>query len=418
MLWEEMAEYFGHARTWLSLKKRFLNHILPSLPDYKPKVSITELIEADENAKAASIEATGQAWSEKRRYSEAEDEALISHIATNQLQSQTGGEKIWQKMEEEEVVKGRGWESMKSRYMRITANEKEREEEEILATAADGSPSLKRKAYTEEDDLKMLRHLTRNQEFERVGADTLWQEMEAEEVLEGRSWVSMRNRFKRIMKNVEPASLVGKEEEEILAIAASGGASTRRWGYTDEEEEKILRYVVRNSEYHRVGAPTLWQKMVDEGVVEGRSWKSMQEHFLRTIMNNLEGYPFLLEEQRSLLKERAIVKDEEGKLPAGLSRAGQPYTKEEDEAILSFIADNQGFAKPGAKLWKKMEEEKVLEGRSLRSIQQRYQRIMKNKKLSTSEDKGGEMRGLEEMEVDKREMEDGEEKLDDVDEVE
>ena len=139
----------------------------------------------------------------------------------------------------------------------------------------------------------------------------------------------------------------------------------------------------------------------------------MKGHFQRTIMKNLGGYPFLSEKQRSLLEKRAVVKDEEGNVAAG-SRAGQPYTKEEDEAILSFIADNQGFAKPGAKLWKKMEEEKVLEGRSLRSIQQRYQRIMKNKKLSTSEDKGGEMEGVEEMEVDKREMEDGEEEVDDV----
>ena len=410
-----MAEKLGLERTWLSLKRRFLNHILPSLPDYKPKVTIAELMKEDENAKAASMGATGQAWSEKRRYSEAEDEALVSHIATNRLESQTGGEKIWKEMEEQEVVKGRGWKSMKSRYERITVNEKE--EEEILATAADGSASSKRRPYTDEDNLKILRYLIRNNKFERVGADTLWQEMEQEEVLEDRSWVSMRNHYKTIMKNVQPLSLVGKDEEEILAMIATAGASSTQRGYTGEEEEQMLRYITRNNEYCRVGSDILWQTMMEEGVVMGRSWSSMKGHFLRTIMKNLGGYPFLLEEQRSLLEERAIVKDEEGNVLPGQSRAGRPYTKEEDKAILSFIADNEAYAKPGgSKLWKKMEKDAVLVDRSWSSLMEHYKRSLKNKKLSTFEDKEGEVEveGVDEMEVDEREMEDGEEEVDDV----
>ena len=213
----------------------------------------------------------------------------------------------------------------------------------------------------------------------------------------------MRNRFKRIMKNVEPASLVGKEEEEILAMAATAGASSTRRGYTAEEEEQILRYLTRNKEYSRVGTDKLWQEMVEERVVKDRSWSSMKGHFLRTIMKNLGGYPFLLEEQRSLLEERAIVKDEEGNVLPGQSRAGRPYTKEEDKAILSFIADNEAYAKPGgSKLWKKMEKDAVLVDRSWSSLMEHYKRSLKNKKLSTFEDKEGEVEveGEDVMEVD------------------
>ena len=123
----------------------------------------------------------------------------------------------------------------------------EEEEEEILEPAASGQASSKRRAYTSKEDEKILRYLTINKEFGRVGSATLWQKMEEEEVVEGRSCMSMRERYRRIMRNVKPSSLEGKTEEEILTMADSGRASSRRWDYTTDEDERILRYVTNNN---------------------------------------------------------------------------------------------------------------------------------------------------------------------------
>ena len=102
---------------------------------------------------------------------------------------------------------------------------------------------------------------------ERVVRSLSAHKMEEEEVLQGRSWSSMRKRYQGIMKNVEPSSLLGKSEEEILAMADSGNASSRRWGYTSEEEERILRYIVSKNEYYRVGSAALWHQMKDSAVM-------------------------------------------------------------------------------------------------------------------------------------------------------
>ena len=375
-----------------------------------------ELVEADEKAKAAAIAATGRAWSERRPYTDPEDEAIISYIDAKGVQSETGGVKLWRRMEEEAVVPGRTGESMKKRYRRIKRNEQssssgsgDKKEEEIPAKGRGA-------AYTTEEDHKILRYLARNKEFDRVGSPSLWRKMEEEEIVEDRSWKSMMHRYRLIMKNVEPSSLVGKSEEEILAMADSGQASSRRWGYTSEEEERMLRYITSKNEYYRVGSDALWQQMKEEKVLESRSWPSMKEHFNKIIMSNLGEFPFLSDQERSFLRERTVVKDKEGKVAAGQMRAGQPYTKDEDNAMLSFIAANPGYGKPGGdKLWKKMQEEKLLDGRTWSSMQMHYLKTMKNKKTSSVEDKEGETEEEEEeMDVGEREMEENEEEVDDV----
>ena len=188
----------------------------------------------------------------------------------------------------------------------------------------------------------------------------------------------------------------------------------------------ILRYVTNNN-YYRVGGDTLWQEMEEEKVLVGRSWMSMKEHFLKNIMKHLGSFSFLSEQQRSFLRERTVVKDKEGKVAVGQVR----YTKEEKDTILSFIAANQGYGKPGGnKLWKKMEEEKLLESRTWLSMKNHYLKTLKNRKPSsllktrvvsdTEEDKEEEMEvdeceekvdEVEKMEDDGGEVEDGEDEV-------
>ena len=136
---------------------------------------------------------------------------------------------------------------------------------------------------------------------------------------------------------------------------------------------KSLNTLHESNHRSRVKGDNLWQDMEKQKVLENRSWLGMRKRFQKSIMKKLESYDFLSEEQRAYLRERTIVKDEKGRVAAGQIRSNQPYTKEEDEAILSFPLLQLHSKRKGHKLWKKMED--VLVGRSWESIRKRYKRI-------------------------------------------
>ena len=67
----------------------------------------------------------------------------------------------------------------------------------------------------------------------------------------------------------------------------------------------------------------------------GPDCPSMRGRFKQTIMKNIESYDFVSAEERSFLKKRMIVKDEDGRVATGQVRSNQNYTKEEDNTLLS-----------------------------------------------------------------------------------
>ena len=240
----------------------------------------------------------------------------------------------------------------------------------------------------------LFQYLKRHGGYSRRGGQLLWKEMARKAtkgVLEGRSWTVLRNRFLRMLPNLEKATvakLVEKDEEaKAASMAATGKAWSRTEYYSNAEDRKILEYIVREQSYSRVKGDNLWQDMEKQKVLENRSWLGMRKRFQKSIMKKLESYDFLSEEQRAYLRERTIVKDEKGRVAAGQIRSNQPYTKEEDEAILSFPLLQLHSKRKGHKLWKKMED--VLVGRSWESIRKRYKRIT-NQQHSSFGDKSEE----------------------------
>jgi len=55
------------------------------------------------------------------------------------------------------------------------------------------------KQYTEEEDLNILKYIEENQMFENVKGRKVWQEIEEKNILEGRTWQSMKERFRKVM---------------------------------------------------------------------------------------------------------------------------------------------------------------------------------------------------------------------------
>ena len=96
------------------------------------------------------------------------------------------------------------------------------EEEEV-------QKNQKKWKYTTTEDKAILSYITTNQEYARVGSSKLWKEMEKENVLEGRGWLSMMNRFRKIMENVGSYDLT---EEQISSLK-------KKLVVKDKEEELI-----------------------------------------------------------------------------------------------------------------------------------------------------------------------------------
>ena len=135
--------------------------------------------------------------------------------------------------------------------------------------------------------------------------------MESKAVCPDRSWQSMKERFnKHIIKNLDKfkvtkTQLVNADKDKANAPTrktASDQAGSSRRPFTRSEDEAILRHILTNEDYSRVGGNKMWTEM--ETVVGGRSWQSLKERFRKKIMGNLRSFSFLTKEQRLSLETK------------------------------------------------------------------------------------------------------------------
>ena len=171
------------------------------------------------------------------------------------------------------------------------------------------------------------------------------------------------------LKVTEENLVAADEDAKAARLAATGRTWSNLQYYTRDEDEEILEYIVDKLQFYRVRGDALFKEMVAEKVVEGRNWKSLQNRFRNQIMDHLEIYSFLTDQQRTFLRERAVVLDEEGKLAAGQSMSHQKFKLKEEKAILEFIVEKKAYARLGSKtLFKEMAEKGVAEGRNWMSL--------------------------------------------------
>ena len=188
--------------------------------------------------------------------------------------------------------------------------------------------------------------------------------------MEGRSWVSMRGRFlKHVVGNLKKHKTT--EEKMVEADKKSGRTWKQRVEYLGSEDADILDYINEEQAYSRTGGKALFKEMAAKKVVEGRTWCSLQWRFIH-IMKNLNNYD-LTEEQKTCLRERKIILDEDGKLAAGQTMKRQKFSEAEDRALLGFIIDEQAYSRVGSdSLYKEMAKAGVVQGRDWGSLKERF----------------------------------------------
>ena len=131
----------------------------------------------------------------------------------------------------------------------------------------------------------------------------------------------MKERFKKeILTNLANYKVMRtqliKADEDNKAKGVVGKEATEqtRRPYSRSDDEAILKHILKNKDYSRVGGRQLWIEMEELEVVSGRSWQSLKEHFRKVIMRNIRSYRFLTKKQRSSLEARKSKEEDAEKV--------------------------------------------------------------------------------------------------------
>jgi len=167
-------------------------------------------------------------------YSRREEESIVQYFLCEGGYKYRKGNRVWQMMEEAGVCHGRTWQSMKQRWEKflcrsldkfgVTPKDLEMKDaqdgSETDEGSTEGSPAnssvrgfrSNANYYTTVEDLKILEFMVTNRRFD-VGGRAMWETMESRAVLPGRSWHSIKERFRKvIIKNIRS---YGLSEETI-----------------------------------------------------------------------------------------------------------------------------------------------------------------------------------------------------------
>ena len=137
----------------------------------------------------------------------------------------------------------------------------------------------------------MVNFLLRNGGYSAKGGNKVWQKMEQDWICPGRTWQSLRERFdKNIVKRLEQFGVSktqlmeadkriidGKDQQVIRGFRQNANY------YTRDEDLKIIKFIIEKKRFDDVKGNELWQVMEDRKVVEGRSWQSLKERYIKVI---------------------------------------------------------------------------------------------------------------------------------------
>jgi len=198
------------------------------------------------------------------------------------------------------------------------------------------------------------------------------------------------------LRNHVKNSQLDKTDKSSAALDTSTQGLVAKAFYTKKEEISIIKDIVKNHAYNRLGGNEFWKEMERRGVAcKGyRSWQSMRERFRKKILPNIHiSFKDLLTDEELDNFEKCIrgievegppsvdtsdneMKDnDEVKSIASTRSMANRYTTQEDESIIEDIVQNFGynFIK-GQIFWKEVKERGVAcKGhRSSQSMRERF----------------------------------------------
>ena len=264
---------------------------------------------------------------------------------------------------------------------------------QLSASAEDGDDQAKKLwFYTEEEDLEILAYLKINGLFGLRRGNSIWKQMEKEQVLPGRSWQSLRNRCNKVLipTYFHPDELEAVEHDRkgkkypnqvkslrtaypipnglvLISEESLEPPVPPRRDYSAEEDAILVKFVQENGLYEARKGINAWKQMERLNVLPNRTWQSMKNRCLRHLFPKMSDDDF-----------KETKKD-----PASpcwnfkTNRAAVCYSIEEDNQIVRYIADNDRYNDVNRlQLWKEMAKHGTLGNRCAKSLSDRYRRIL------------------------------------------
>ena len=201
------------------------------------KSSITNEAEASTSGRNQEKENFDQAHWYKVKYrtpfSRGEEEAIVKYFLDHGGFSIRGGNTVWKKMEDERVCPGRTWHSLRERFEKhIEPNLRHFGSSKNDMLKADRDHNISKQTagrrncnyYSTEEDLKIISFIVENRRYLDVGGNELWKIMEERTIVEGRSWQSMKERYRKV---ISPKINQYKLEKAIVANFVKGNPSKK-----------------------------------------------------------------------------------------------------------------------------------------------------------------------------------------------
>lgn len=164
-----------------------------------------------------------------------------------------------------------------------------------------------RDPYSLEEDSHLVDYFLARGGFSRIRGNSIWMTIERSNILPGRSWQSLKNRFqKSILKkmgNLEfgvtveelkeaDRKIYGVESDEDKDEDEDAGEKEKpiRRPYSIAEDKKILGYILENKRFADTGGRAFWINLEESNVLNDRTWQSMKERFRKVLIKNIENY--------------------------------------------------------------------------------------------------------------------------------
>ena len=314
----------------------------------------------------------------RRKYSEEDDLEILAYLEMNGGFPIRKGFSIWKKMEEEQIVPGRTWESLRSRCNNILIptffqhdelpdlepdpdDEKLPKQIRYLKTAL---PIPKDLGISEEDKLHPL--CTMQKHLAETGDKALVTFVQNE----GRLYET-KNENKSGYLDVIPIPRQKKKKKTKEEGNLRGKPKIPRREYTAEEDEILVKYVQDHGIYAARKGRHAWELMEKLNVLPNRTWGSMKQRCLRTLFPKMSERDFYKPTNDT---ESPVWKEFK------LNRMVPVYTIEEDNEIVRYIADHEYYNDVNTlKLWKKLARRGTIGKRGFKSLSDRFRRIIRYK---------------------------------------
>ena len=109
---------------------------------------------------------------------------------------------------------------------------------------------------------------------------------------------------------------ISDDDDDSDDLSTVSTASSRGNPYSHTEEEKIVKWIIKNHRYKEVGGIAMWRLMESDNAVPGRSSQSMKERFRKKILQKIDMYDIGEDAKNAFKQQRKQSKKDLKRLDA------------------------------------------------------------------------------------------------------